>query len=201
MGLIWSGETQLHWRNSNSLDIFNCKGEIIQFLNSLGFDKIRFKECENQGYDMCLKIFYNKVQLGFLGYLNDELKKKYEIKSKLVICDLSIMDLRNIKKNDKFIFKVPSQYPSINRDIALQVKKNISAENLFDVIKKEGGDLLKEISLFDIYESKDVGDNNRSLAFSLQFQSNNSTLTDIEIDPIISKILKSLSDCYGAIQR
>ena len=111
------------------------------------------------------------------------------------------MELRQIKKHEKFIFKPPSQYPSINRDIALQVKQNISSEDLFHVIKKEGGNLLMDVCLFDVYQSEDVGDDSKSLAFSLKFQSKKSTLTDIQVDPIINKILDSLSKCHGAIQR
>jgi len=111
------------------------------------------------------------------------------------------MELREIKKHEKFIFDIPSQYPSINRDIALQVKKDVSSGILFDTINKEGGDLLTDVSLFDIYESEDVGDDNKSLAFSLKFQSYDSTLTDIEVDPIINRIIESLNKCHGAIQR
>ena len=61
--------------------------------------------------------------------------------------------------------------------------------------------MLKGVSLFDIYEFEDVGGDNKSLAFSLKFQSNSSTLTDNEVDPIINRILESLNKCHGAIQR
>ena len=114
---------------------------------------------------------------------------------------VKLVSLRQIKKHKKFIFKPPSQYPSINRDIALQVKQDISSEDLFYVIKKEGGDLLKDVCLFDVYQSEGVGDDSKSLAFSLKFQSEKSTLTDIQVDPIINRILESLNKCHGAIQR
>jgi len=201
LGLIWHGQSDLHWRHYENRDIYNCKGEVTQFLNSLGFDKIQFKICDIQGFQKSLKIFHDKIQLGFLGLLDDLLMKKYGVKSNLMICDISIMELRQIKKHEKFIFKPPSQYPSINRDIALQVKQNISSEDLFHVIKKEGGNLLMDVCLFDVYQSEDVGDDSKSLAFSLKFQSKKSTLTDIQVDPIINKILDSLSKCHGAIQR
>ena len=201
LGLVWHSQANLHWRNHGNRDIFNCKGEITQFLNSLGFDKIQFKICDIQGFHMSLKIFHDKTQLGFLGLLDDSLMNKYDVKSNLMICDISIMELRQIKKHKKFIFKPPSQYPSINRDIALQVKQDISSEDLFYVIKKEGGDLLKDVCLFDVYQSEDVGDDSKSLAFSLKFQSEKSTLTDVQVDPIINRILESLNKCHGAIQR
>ena len=58
-----------------------------------------------------------------------------------------------------------------------------------------------KISLFDVYQSKDVGDKDKSLAFSLKFQSDTKTLTDDEVDQDVAKILKSLKTAYRAIQR
>ena len=73
LGLIWNGETQLHWRNSNSRDIFNCKGEVVHFLNSLGFDRIRFKEYENEEE-------FKEVISTVNVFQNDRLEKKSSIK-------------------------------------------------------------------------------------------------------------------------
>jgi phenylalanyl-tRNA synthetase beta chain len=52
-----------------------------------------------------------------------------------------------------------------------------------------------------VYQSKDVGDEDKSLAFSLKFQSDTKTLTDDEVDQDVAKILKFLKTAHGAIQR
>ena len=201
LGILWSGDPEMHWRHYENRDIFRCKGEINQFLNSIGINNIQFKSGKSKGLAMVLKVYHNKMQLGVVGILDQELLHYYDINQAPIICDISIMDLRELKKNNKFNYESPSQYPSISRDIALQVNKNISSEDLFNTIGKEGGNLLKDISLFDLYQSEDVGDENKSLAFSLKFQSNNSTLTDAEVDPMIDKIITSLHKSHGAIQR
>ena len=92
-------------------------------------------------------------------------------------------------------------FPSMNRDIALQVTHNVPAEDLLNTIRKEGGNNLIKISLFDVYKSEDVGNENKSLAFSLKFQSDTKTLTDDEVDQDVVQILKSLKTAPGAIQR
>jgi phenylalanyl-tRNA synthetase beta chain len=89
----------------------------------------------------------------------------------------------------------------MSRDIALQVSRDLPAEDLLKTIQKEGGHTLKNISLFDVYQSEDVGDKNKSLAFSLKFQSENATLTDSEVDADVEKILVSLNKAHGATQR
>ena len=89
----------------------------------------------------------------------------------------------------------------MRKDIALQVTRDLPAEDLLKTIQKEGGDTLKNISLFDVYQSDEVGDNNKSLAFSLKFQSETTTLTDTEVDADVEKILNSLNKAHGATQR
>ena len=66
---------------------------------------------------------------------------------------------------------------------------------------KAVSDALIHVSLFDIYQSDDVGDQKKSLAFSLKFQSRTTTLTDSAVDQNVENILKSLKKAHGAKQR
>ena len=88
-----------------------------------------------------------------------------------------------------------------NRDIALQVSQNVQSEDLFQTIWKEGENILIDVSLFDVYQAEDVGEENKSLAFSLTFQSRSSTLKDSEVDAVVHTILNSLYKTHEAIQR
>ena len=89
----------------------------------------------------------------------------------------------------------------MTRDIALQVSCDVPATDLMDIIWKQGGATLNHVLLFDVYQSEDVGESKKSLAFSLKFQSETSTLTDSEVDQDVEKILKSIKQIHGAIQR
>ena len=80
LGLLWYGESNLHWRHFEDRDIFYCKGEVAQFLNSIGFNNIHFKIAPFQGFNTALKIYYNKIQIGFLGIPDKKLLKFYDIK-------------------------------------------------------------------------------------------------------------------------
>ena len=133
--------------------------------------------------------------------LENKVLKQYDIKLNPMVCDISIHNMSELWKNRKFGYSPPPPYPSVNRDIALQVPRDKPAEELLDTIKKEGGYTLKDVSLFDVYQSDEVGDNNKSLAFSLKFQSETSTLTDTEVDADVEKILNSLKKAHRAIQR
>lgn len=94
-------------------------------------------------------------------------------------------------------FKEISIYPTIKKDIAIILDKNITADEISKVIKKAGGNLLVNYEMFDIYTSAVLGDK-KSVAYSLTFGSNTKTLTDEEINPILEKIVSSLENSLKA---
>ena len=101
------------------------------------------------------------------------------------------------KKTGKMKYKEISQYPTVNKDIAIILDKKITADEVAKSIKKAAGNLLVEQKIFDVYTSPILGDK-KSMAYSLVFGSNSKTLTDDEINPIIEKIIKQLEKDYGA---
>ena len=148
-----------------------------------------------------MKIYSEKTQLGILGIPSPELLNEYDINQAPVICDISMTSLRDILQFRNLSYKAPPQYPRVNRDIALQVARNVPSEDLFHTIWNEGGDILSDVTLFDVYQAEDVGEKNKSLAFSLTFQSRSSTLKDSEVDAVVHTILNSLYKTHEAIQR
>jgi len=90
------------------------------------------------------------------------------------------------------------KYPAISRDLAMLVADDISAGDIEKVIMKNAGNLLVDLHLFDLYHGEQIEKGQKSLAFSLQFQSNTKTLTDIEVDPYYNAVLKKLEDTFAA---
>ena len=77
----------------------------------------------------------------------------------------------------------------------------MTAEVILRTIKSCGGELLTDISLFDLYTGKELGENQKSLAFSLTFQSPKKTLQDSDVDSIMGKITSQLTKQHNAVQR
>jgi len=201
LGLLWYGEAQSHWRSYEDWDLFRCKGEISQMLQSVGIANVSFKIGNESGFQNSLKIYSGKTQIGKVGIPDSKILQQYNLKVNPTVCDLSLHNLRELWQNQKLVYSPPPAFPSMSRDIALQVARDLPAEDLLKTIQKEGGYTLKNISLFDVYQSDEVGDNNKSLAFSLKFQSETTTLTDTEVDADVEKILNSLKKAHGATQR
>ena len=91
-------------------------------------------------------------------------------------------------------FKEISKYPTISKDLALVVSKDLLAEDIAKAIKKSAGNLLTGIEVFDVYVDEKLGENKKSIAYSLKFGVNDRTLTDEEINPILEKIIKDMEN-------
>ena len=90
----------------------------------------------------------------------------------------------------KIKYKESSKYPEIKKDVSFIVDNSTTCKTLEDTIKKSGGRLLADISLFDVYHDNN---NEKSLAFSLTFKDNERTLTDEEVMTVFNKIITDVT--------
>ena len=95
-------------------------------------------------------------------------------------------------------YKKISAFPAIEIDIAIVVDEKIKNKDIFEIIKKSGTGILKNIRLFDIYRGKQIEEGKKSLAYSLSFRDENRTLKDTEVDIISNRIIESLEKKFNA---
>ena len=98
-------------------------------------------------------------------------------------------------------YKDIPKYPSIIKDVAFSVDKNIYSEDIEKVIKKAGGRLLTNIEVFDVYTGEHVEEGKKSIAYSLTFSDSKKTLTDDEVTGIFNKVIADAEKTLGAILR
>ena len=95
-------------------------------------------------------------------------------------------------------YKEISKFPTVKKDIALVVDKDITAQEMQKAIKSSGGKLLMNSKVFDLYQGKGIPEDKKSIAFTLELGSSEKTLTDEEITQTINKITESLDKKFGA---
>lgn len=137
-----------------------------------------------------IDIFINNEFIGYLGEVHPKVQKELEI-PKTNICELDIDKLESLYKNT-YKFKPISKFPVVERDIALTFNENINAKQIIDIIKKAGGNILIDSQIFDIFRSEKIGNDNKSVAIKLKFNSLEKTLSDEDIEKKTQKIIKSL---------
>ena len=176
-----------NWNQSKiNTDFYLAKGIVENILNYLGLkNRYTYEVSAIDGMHpgMCAKILLDREPIGVIGRIHPSIKK-----DDIYLIELSLNKL--IKPVKKIKYKESSKYPEIKKDVSFIVDNNTTCKTLEDTIKKSGGRLLADISLFDVYH-----DNNdeKSLAFSLTFKDNEKTLTDEEVMTIFNKIITDVT--------
>ena len=184
-------------------DFFTIKGIIEGILNELCFGatvKYIRPEIKAMHPTCSASVLVNNVNVGYFGQVNPEILSKLGVDKPIYAGEIFLDKLFSVI-NDKIVFDAISKYPSIERDLAIILQENVPSDKIFDIIKEKGGNLLKNVSLFDIYRGNQIESGKKSMAFNLVFESKERTLNVEEIDEIIKNILDCLSEKLGAILR
>lgn len=121
-------------------------------------------------------------------------------KDEVFVMEMNIDKLLEIKTG-KPKYKEISKFPTVKKDIALVVDSIVQSEAVAKAIKKACGSNLSYVEVFDVYEGISLGEGKKSLAYSLEFSSQDRTLTDDEINPLLDKIVEVTNKEFGAILR
>lgn len=193
---LMTGEYYLGINNRKEVDFYIIKGIAEEILDYLGYgNRYSFvlpKEKINEFHPgQVAEINVNGDAVGIIGRIHPEISKE-----PVYVFEINL-DKLLAKKVSKMKFKEISIYPTIKKDIAIILDKDITAEQISKVIKKAGGNLLVKYEMFDIYTNAILGDK-KSVAYSLTFGSNTKTLTDEEVNPLLEKIVNSLENSLKA---
>jgi phenylalanyl-tRNA synthetase beta chain len=134
------------------------------------------------------------------GAIHPRVLKEYDISAPCFALEVDLDSLALIPKASNNYKPLP-KFPGAWRDIALVVPDGVTSEQVMQAIESQGGDELKKVWLFDLYRGTHVAPGHRSLAYRLQFQNVERTLTDQELTEKVSKITEDLKMRYSIALR
>lgn len=184
----WQGERKL-------VDFFVLKGIVEGLFAKLGVDdQVSFEQVKldglHPGRTAVIQLAGNKI--GVIGQLHPSEQKKRDLKETYVM-ELNLAKLLTFTVEPLLYTPVP-RFPSISRDIALVVDRAQAAGGLEQIIRNAGGKLLKDVRVFDLYEGEKMEAGKKSVAFSLNYEDPERTLTDEEVVKVHTKVLKALEE-------
>ncbi len=185
------------WGNA-AADFYYLKGVIENLFKRLGLKVPVFSPIKipylHPG--RTAKIIYNDKDMGIIGELKPVIIEEFDLNKGTSIFQFDFKVLEEEVNPDKYKYKSLAKYPPVSRDLALIVSKDIPAIEILDEIDKAGGQILKQVNLFDIYTGKQIEENCKSLAFELLFQAEDKTLTDEEVNQVFSGIIEELKEKF-----
>ena len=183
-------------------DFYEIKGVCETLLSEMRIEDIRFEaERSDPSYHpgRTAAIYSGDKKLGIVGQIHPVVAKNYAL-SEVYAAQLDFLKMLGCAAGESTYKPLP-KFPAITRDIAVVCDVSVTAAVLTDCIKKSGGNLLRDVKLFDVYTGNQVEEGKKSMAFSLSLRSDEQTLTDEHADEVMKKVLSALETQAGAVIR
>lgn len=187
----------------NGDDFFTLKGVVTKYLDRLGIRGYRFvAEGNNETFHpgRCAAIIMGNHVLGTLGEVHPIVSENYDIKERVFMADLDFNILLQAARIDH-IYKPLPKYPAVTRDMAVLVNADTTAGELLEIVQMEGGDLLEDAFVFDVYQGKQIPEGFKSVAMGMVFRAPDRTLTDEEVNVVFKETVNKLTELTGASLR
>ena len=204
LGIILVGKNSLQGLlKEEDYDFYSIKGIVESIFELLGIEKSRYGFKPYSGPNGKLHpgksadiIFQNQV-IGRCGELFPTVYEEYDLgKTHAVLLELNLDVLLNAKVSFKGL-EVVSKFPSVERDLALVIKQETTAQELIKSIKVSGHGLVSSAEVFDVYMGENIKTGYKSMAIKIVFTSDH-TLVDKEVNEALDKIKFELAKNYQA---
>lgn len=182
------------------IDFYTLKGILENVLETIGINRYDIeKETKNASYHpgRCANIKVGTDIIATLGEVHPEVLDNYDIQKRAYLAEVNVSKLVKYSRNNKKYVEIP-KFPAVERDIAVIVDEKIEVGQIEKVIIKKAKKLLETMELFDIYRNEKLGENKKSVAYSLKFRDKSKTLSDEEINIIMENIITELEKTLGA---
>jgi len=187
------------WNTENKAsDFFYLKGSVDAILNRLGISRARTSPIKNDVFSEGLSLGLGKTKLVDFGIVKKTILKSFGISQEVLFADFNWDNILEVVKRNSIKFNDIPKYPEARRDFALLLDDNVTFESIHTIAKQTEKQLLKNVNLFDVYEGKNLPKGKKSYAVSFTLQDVHKTLTDKQIDKIMSKLQANFEKQLGA---
>ena len=180
-------------------DFFDVKGIVEGIMDVCNISDYALLKTEDPTFHpgRNVAVIIGENQVGILGEIHPTVQENYELPYKAYLFELDLEALADAVDFNIQFEPIPI-YPSVQRDLAIVVEQQLPSDTPIQLIYSSGGELVESVRLFDVYEGDQVPDDKKSLAYTITYNSDTETLTDIEVNNLHDKIVNRLNQELGA---
>jgi phenylalanyl-tRNA synthetase beta chain len=180
-------------QKSRSFDIYKAKGMVAAIMQLAGISGLQLSLLEDT-----ILIKTGKMELGSIVTVSNKQLLDFDIKQAVYFVDIDFGSLLKLVEQRKIVYKEVNKFPVMQRDLALVVDRIISFDAIDQQVRKTQISKLKQVRLFDVFESEKLGADKKSMAVSFTFEDDQKTLTDKEVDEMVGKLIRQFEKELGA---
>lgn len=179
------------------VDFFSIKGVVEGLLDALHLSgKYEKAEVSYLHPGRSAELYVDGTLIGVLGEVHPDVSAKYDTDLRLYVAELSVDKLFE-KRSGVKKFSTFSKFPTVERDLAIVVKDEVSVGDMLDAVKNAKIKHLTALTAFDVYRSAQIGEGKKSVAMNFTFSSQDGTLKDDEVAVEMNKILSLMKRKFG----
>ena len=186
---------------SRPSDFFTLKNAAERMLKRFGLDlnSAVFETCDSDLYSeaVCCK-FNGSQRLLEMGVVSRKIRNQFDIKNEVYYLEMNFDTLVKLIRNHSVTVSELSKFPEVKRDLALLVDKAVTFSQLRHIAYSTEKKLLKNVTLFDVYEGDKLPEGKKSYALSFTLEDTTNTLTDQVIDRTMNNLLQAFEKQTGA---
>lgn len=182
------------------MDFYGIKGIVDSMLKNIGVEDFEYSACTDPAVfaeadafhpGRCAVITKDGKAIGIVGELHPETLENYGIGVKAYAAKVNVTELLDMANAVKTYKPLP-KFPATTRDLAIVCDETLPAGELEKAIRKAAGNILESVTLFDVYQGKQIAEGKKSVAYAISMRSHEGTLTDEQADAAVKRVLKEL---------
>ncbi|MEA5129979.1 MAG: phenylalanine--tRNA ligase subunit beta [Proteiniphilum sp.] len=198
---ICGKRTHKNWATAGEQSsVFELKAHVENILKRMGINgnQVFFETETNELLSAGMSVKTHTRSIGFFGIVSPTICKKFDIDTETFFAEMNWDMLMKESEKQSVSFSEIARFPAVSRDLALLIDKQITFDQIRQIALGSEKKLLKKISLFDVYEGKNLPEGKKSYAVNFLLQDEEKTLNDKQIDNVMLRIRKSLENELGA---
>lgn len=199
LGIVLNGEDEYrHLMNKIPYGYAHVKGLFEAIMNLLAIDANRYRlvrvsdKFKELHPGRAAEIYVGKDLIGIMGELHPNMMKEFDLgKAPTAVLEINLSKLLEVRVSPIKVIP-PSRFQTVERDLALVARKDISAQEIIKVIKQAGHNMIKQVDIFDVYEGEHVDFGFKSIALKIIYEDTTKSFTSEEIENLEKGIINAL---------
>lgn len=181
---------------------YHLKGIVEVITEEFALDNISYRRSENPFFHpgKSADILIEKQVLGSFGEVHPKVLSNYSMDKASYVLEMDLKTLYHSADLERKYTEIP-KYPSVTRDIAVLIDDEVLVQDMENIFRKQGGNLLESYTFFDVYKGAQLPEGKKSVAYNLVYRNKEKTLTDKEVNKVHEKIVRTLEHVLGASLR